>query len=298
MTDGNEKQTLPAVGCIGLGVMGRPAAMNILRAGYPLCVWARREEATKPLVAEGARAASSAKALAEVCEIIVINVSDTPDVEEVILGKNGVREGIAAGGLVIDMSTIAPSAASLIAAALSAGGVDFLDAPVSGGEAGAVAATLTFMVGGEAAAFERASPLLAAMGKTFTHVGGAGAGQVAKACNQIIIGAAMSGVAEAFRLAAANGVDLARVRQALLGGFAGGKVLEVHALRMISGDYAPGFRAALHDKDIGIALAEAESSGVPLPSAALFRRRLRQLIDGGRGDLDSSAIALAVEEEE
>lgn len=278
------------IGCIGLGIMGKPAALNLRRAGFEVGVWARRAAACEPLVAAGAAVYDSPPALAAASDVLITNVSDSPDVEAVLLGAAGAIEGLRAGSTVIDMSTIAPSVAVKICAALAEKGVDFLDAPVSGGEQGAINGVLTFMVGGSAAAFERMQPVFAAMGKTITHIGGSGAGQVAKACNQIMIASSVSGVAEAFALAEANGVDITRVREALLGGFAASKVLEVHALRMISGDYTPGFKSVLHQKDIGIALDEARAAKIKLPSAKLFQERLQRLIDDGDGELDSAAI--------
>ena len=283
------------IGYIGLGVMGRPAALNLIRAGYSVAVWARRAESCKPLAIEGAKTFDSPKALAQNCDIVVTNVSDSPDVEAVVLGENGVAAGIASGGLVIDMSTISPSSARRVAAGLAARGADFLDAPVSGGEKGAIDGTLTFMVGGKQEAFDRARPVMAAMGKTVTRIGESGAGQVAKACNQIIIGAAIGAVAEAFRLARANDADPAKIREALLGGFAASKVLETHAMRMLTGDYAPGFKARLHLKDMNIALDNARENAVPLASAELFHRRLRELVEAGDGELDSAAAAKRVD---
>lgn len=279
------------VGYIGLGIMGRPAALNVLRGGYAVSVWARRAEAMTPLLDAGARGCGSAAALAAECDMVITNLSDTPDVESVVGDMAGHLRG---GAVVADMSTIAPAAAVRMAAALESRGVDFLDAPVSGGEKGAIEGALTFMVGGRQAAFERALPVLRTMGAAITRIGGSGAGQVAKACNQIIIGGTLSAVAEAFAMARAGGADLAKIREALLGGFAASKVLEVHAQRMISGDYAPGFKAKLHKKDIGIATATAAESGVALPSAEIFLERLERLEESGGGELDSSAIAKIV----
>ena len=283
------------IGCIGLGVMGRPAALNLIRAGHAVSVWARRPESAKPLAEAGAKVYDSPKALAAACDVVVTNVSDSSDVEEVVLGTNGVAEGMASGGLVLDMSTISPSVARKVAAALEKRGVDFLDAPVSGGEKGAIDGALTFMVGGKESAFNRARPMMEAMGKTITRIGESGAGQVAKACNQIIIGATIEGVAEALRLARENGADPAKVREALMGGFASSKVLEVHAKRMLTGDYAPGFKTKLHLKDMNIALENARENGAPLPSAELFCSRLRELVEAGDGELDSAAAAKRVD---
>ena len=294
--DQNEK--IQKIGCVGLGVMGRPAALNLIRAGFSVAVWARRPESCKPLADAGAEVFESPKALAAGCDAVVTNVSDSPDVENLVLGADGIADGIARGGLVIDMSTISPSTARKVAAGLASRGADFLDAPVSGGEKGAIEGALTFMVGGAEDAFNRGLPVMRAMGKTVTRIGESGAGQVAKACNQVIIGATIGGVAEALRLARANGADPAKVREALLGGFASSKVLETHAMRMLTGDYAPGFKAKLHLKDMNIALDNARENRIPLPSAELFRGRLRRLMDAGDGELDSAAAAKMVDLEE
>ncbi len=285
------------VGCIGLGIMGLPAARNLIKAGYRLIIWARRKESLAPLLAEGATAAESPAQLAQKCDAVVTNVSDTPDVEQVLLGGDGVIDGCKPGQIIMDMSTIAPAATIAMARKFAAKGAAMLDAPVSGGEKGAIAGTLTFMVGGDPDAFRRAAPLFAAMGKTVTHIGESGSGQVAKACNQIIIGATISGVGEALRLARAMGADVEKVRAALLGGFAGSRVLEIHGKRMIDGDYAPGFKAVLHEKDVRLALAAAAESGVRLPSAELFAARLQRLIAKGEGEKDSAAAATTLEEE-
>ncbi|MBE8158771.1 MAG: NAD(P)-dependent oxidoreductase, partial [Betaproteobacteria bacterium] len=239
----------------------------------------------------------SPKALGEKSDAVVLNVSDTPDVEELALGENGLIRGMKAGGIVIDMSTIAPAAARRIAAKLAEKEIYFLDAPVSGGQKGAVDGTLTIMAGGEKSAFARALPLLQTMGKTITHVGESGAGQVVKACNQIIIGATVEGVAEAFVLAQKNGVNPAAARIALMGGFAASKVLESHGMRMLENNFAPGFKAVLHDKDMKIALECGAENGCPLPSAKLFADRMEKLIAQGGGELDSTAAYKIVVEE-
>ena len=282
-----------AVGCVGLGIMGLPAAENMRRAGYALQIYARRPQTAL----SGCPRHASPRALGENSDAVVLNVSDTPDVEELALGENGLVCGMKPGGVVIDMSTISPSAARRIAAKLAEKGVDFLDAPVSGGQKGAADGSLTIMAGGKKSAFLRALPLLQTMGKTITHVGESGAGQVVKACNQIIIGAAVEGVAEAFVLAQKNGVDVSAARAALMGGFAGGKVLEIHGLRMLEGDFAPGFKAKLHAKDMKIALENGVQNGCPLPSAKLFADRLEKLIAAGGGGLDSAAAYKIVLEE-
>ncbi len=276
------------VGCIGLGIMGLPAAKNMRNAGWPLAVYARRPQTAAALA--DASVFSSPQQLAADCRVVVLNVSDTPDVEEITLGDKGLIHGLQKGAIVIDMSTIAPAAARRIAHAMAQKGAYFLDAPVSGGQQGAIDGTLTIMVGGDQAAFSQALPLLQAMGKTITHIGDSGAGQVAKACNQIIIGATIEGVAEAFALAEKNGVSPAAVRQALLGGFAASRVLENHGQRMLDGNFAPGFKTILHHKDMKIALANGGENNLSLPSAELFLSRLRDLIKCGDENLDSSAI--------
>lgn len=287
---GAQQAAKPAVGYVGLGIMGAPCARNLLAAGFPVRVFARRPEAADPLVAAGATRHPDLPSLARACEIAITNVTDTPDVEQVVLGEGGLGGALAAGSIVIDMSTIAPSGARKIAAALAKRGIAFLDSPVSGGQKGAIAGSLAFMVGGDADAFARARAVYEAMGETVVRIGESGAGQIAKACNQVVIGATIAAVAESFRLARANGVDGARVREALAGGFAASKVLEAHGARMLADDFAPGFKAKLHQKDIRIAQNAAAESGAALDSARPFADKLRALIEDGGGDLDSSAV--------
>jgi 2-hydroxy-3-oxopropionate reductase len=279
------------VGYIGLGIMGRPCALNILRAGFPLRVWARHPESAEAVLAAGAQWCDSPADLASQVDILITNVSDTPDVKAVLLGEQGAVHGAHAGLVCVDMSTISPFGAREIASALQAHGVDFLDCPVSGGEVGAVNGTLTVMVGGREAALEKARPVLEAMGKTITRIGDSGAGQVAKACNQIAVGAGVAMVAEVIKLARACGVDPAPVRQALLGGFAASRVLDVHGQRMIDDNYAPGFKAVLHRKDMGIVLDCAHQLGIQLPAAERAAGLIDQLVQNGDGELDSAAIA-------
>jgi 2-hydroxy-3-oxopropionate reductase len=275
---------------IGLGIMGRPMALNLLRAGHSLCVHARRTASMAPLIEAGAHGCASPAEAARQAEVVFTMVSDTADVEQVILGEAGVLTGAAPGTLVADMSTISPSATRTLAARLAEGGSDMLDAPVSGGEAGAVAGTLSIMVGGSAGAFGRARPLFEVLGRNIVHVGGSGAGQIAKLCNQVVIGQTLLGVGEAFLLAKAAGVDPASVREALLGGFAQSRVLEVHGQRLLDGDYAPGFKAKLHRKDMRIVLETAHELGLGLPAAAQFAQMLNALIGQGLGELDSAAV--------
>ena len=278
------------VGYIGLGIMGRPAALNLMKAGYQVRVWARRAESMAPLEAAGASAGTSPADVAAHSDVVFINVSDTPDVEEVILGAGGIMNGAREGSVVVDMSTISPIATIALAARLGETGVEMLDAPVSGGEQGAVSGTLSFMVGGKAEVFERVLPLFEVMGKNIIHCGGAGAGQVTKACNQIVITQTIAAVGEAFVFARRNGVDPANVRQALLGGFAGSKVLEAHGQRMLDHDFDPGFKARLHRKDMRIVLDTAAELGIPVPGAAVGAQYINALVGGGEGELDSSAI--------
>ena len=279
---------------IGLGIMGRPMALNLLHAGHSLHVHARRTESMTPLVEAGAIGYPSPEEAARQAEVIFTMVSDTPDVEQVILGgaegSGGVLAGARPGTLVIDMSTISPAATRCLAARARELGVDMLDAPVSGGEAGAIAGSLSIMVGGSAAAFARALPLLQVLGHNIVHIGHHGAGQVAKACNQVVIAQTLLGVGEAFVLARASGVDPAKVREALLGGLAGSRVLDVHGQRLLDANYAPGFRARLHQKDMRIVLDAGAELGIALPGAAQFAQLLNVLIGRGLGDLDSSAV--------
>lgn len=283
------------VGFIGLGLMGRPMALNLLKAGYAVHVWARREATLAPLLAAGATAADSPAALAREVEVLITMVADAPDVEQIAFGPQGVIEGARPGLILIDMSTIAPAAAQAIATRLAAHGVTMLDAPVSGGEVGAIAGTLTIMVGGPAEAFERARPLFEAMGRSVTHIGEAGAGQVAKACNQIITGVGVAAVAEALNFAAASGVDGARVREALLGGFAYSKILENHGQRMLDRNFKPGFKAWMHQKDLRIVMEEAHRLGLALPAAAISAQLFNAMVGSGLGEEDSIAVLKLLE---
>jgi 2-hydroxy-3-oxopropionate reductase len=281
---------METVGYIGLGIMGRPAALNLVRAGYTVQVYARRAESMTPLIEAGATACGSPAEVAAKAEIVFTNVSDTPDVEQVILGKDGVVEGVRDGSVVVDMSTIAASVTREIAARLKERGADMLDAPVSGGEKGAIDGTLSIMVGGDEKIFERVKPLFEVMGKNIVLIGGNGAGQVAKACNQVVIAQAISAIGEAYLLARKSGVDPFKVRDALLGGFAGSKALESHGLRMLERNFAPGFKARLHHKDMRIVLDEAQKLGLSLPGAAMVTQYLNALMGGDMGEDDSISI--------
>jgi 2-hydroxy-3-oxopropionate reductase len=285
------------VGFVGLGLMGRPMARNLLATGFPLAVHSRSSPPVDELVALGATRASSPAGVAAASDVVITMLPDTPDVEAVLFGQGGVAEGIREGSLVIDMSTIDPIATRGYAERLEGLGVAMLDAPVSGGEIGAMEGTLSIMVGGPEEAFGRALPLLRAMGGTIVHVGAAGAGQVTKACNQLVVASAVEAVAEALVLAATAGVDPAKVREALLGGFAGSKVLELHGRRMLDGDFAPGFRAALMAKDGRIVLKAAEALGAPIPAFRAVAERLEAMLPAGRGDTDYAALVTLLEDE-
>ncbi len=283
------------IGFIGLGIMGRPMAINLCQAGYSLTVYARRSEMMQPLIAAGAVSCNSPQAVAAQSDIVITMVSDTHDVEQVILGENGVIYGARADSLIIDMSSIAALATRKIAQTLAEKHIEMLDAPVSGGDKGAIAGTLSIMVGGKKHAFERAKPLFEVMGSNIVHIGDNGAGQVAKTCNQILVSQTIAAVGEALILAKAAGVDPARVRSALLGGFASSKILEVHGQRMLTRQFEPGFKTKLHQKDIKIALQTAHDLGVALPGSALSAQYLNALVGTGQSELDSAAIILILE---
>lgn len=278
------------IGFIGLGIMGRPMALNLVRAGYPLRVYARRPECSSPLVEAGAVACGSPQEVAEAADIIITIVSDTGDVEEVLLGELGVIHTARPGSLVIDMSTISPEATRRFAAKLAAQEITMLDAPVSGGEQGAIDGTLSIMVGGSEKAFQHALPCLEAMGRNIVRIGDNGAGQVAKACNQVLMAQSLAAIGEAFLLAEASGVDAMKVREALLGGFAYSKALESHGLRMLEGQYRPGFKTRLHHKDMCIAMQTAAELGISLPGAALAGQYLNSAMEQGMAEDDSISI--------
>lgn len=283
------------VGFIGLGLMGRPLALHLAAAGHHLHLWARRPASLEPFRDVAATCHASPEALAAQAEVVFTMVADAPDVEAVLLGAEGVAAGAKPGLTVVDMSTIAPAAAQAIGAQLAARGIDFLDAPVSGGETGAIAATLTIMVGGDAAVFERVKPLFEKMGKSVTLIGGCGAGQVAKACNQILTGVGVAAVAEALNFATKSGVDAARVREALLGGFAYSRILENHGARMLARQFKPGFKAWMHQKDLRIVMNEAHRLGMALPSTAATAQVFNALVGSGLGDEDSVAVLKLLE---
>lgn len=280
----------PVVGFIGLGVMGEPMARNVLKAGFRLVVHNRSRGKVDALVAAGAEAGGSPRGVAERAKIVLMCLPDAPDVQKVMAGPDGVLAGISPGQVIVDMSTSSASLARELAAQVAALGATLLDAPVSGGEIGAKQGTLSIMVGGDLAALERARPVLLAMGKTIVHVGEAGAGQVCKSCNQIVVALTMAGVAEALLLAAKAGVDPAKVREVLLGGAAQSRVLEQHGQRMLDRNFAPGFRARLQHKDLRLALGAGRDFGSPLPLTSLVHEFFTGLVATGRGDLDHAAL--------
>jgi len=284
------------IGFIGLGIMGKPMARNLLKAGYPLVVHNRSRASVEELSREGARAAGSPQEVAQGSDVVITMLPDSPDVEQVVLGAKGVIEGVRQGMLLVDMSTVAPSTSLKLHRAMAERQVQALDAPVSGGEIGAREATLSIMVGGDEGAFQRALPILQAMGKNIVRVGGPGAGQVAKACNQVIVALTIQAVAEALTLARKCGVDPGKVREALLGGFAQSRILEVHGKRMIDRAFQPGFRMRLHRKDLAIALQTGKEQGVALLATAQAAELMDSLLAQGKGELDHSGLALLVEQ--
>ena len=283
------------IGFIGPGIMGGPMALNLMKGGHKLWVYARRPEAAQALVKAGATACASPADVAKQADVIFLIVSDTPDVESVIFAENGVATGARKGSVVVDMSTISPTATKVFAEKLAKRGVDMLDAPVSGGEGGAISGTLSIMVGGKAPVFERVKPLFELMGKNIVLVGDNGSGQVAKACNQIVVAVTIEAVSEALTFARKNGADAAKVRDALMGGFAGSKVMEVHGKRMLDNEFKPGFKVGLHQKDMRIVMETAHQLGVALPAAALVTQHLNALMGTGDKELDSAAVVKVVE---
>jgi len=284
------------IGFIGLGIMGQPMARNLLKAGYPLVVHNRSRAAVEALAAEGAQTAMSSKEVAEQSDIVITMLPDSPDVEQVVLGPDGVAEGIRAGSLFVDMSTIAPGTARKVYETLQEKKVESLDAPVSGGEVGAKGATLSIMVGGTEAAFQRAMPVFEVMGKNIVLIGGPGAGQVTKACNQIVVGITIQAVSEALIMARKSGVDPAKVREALLGGFAQSRILDLHGQRIIDRTFQPGFRVRLHRKDLAIALQTGREVSLPLMLTSQVAELMNAMIARGDGDLDHSGLAHLLEQ--
>ena len=286
------------VGFIGLGIMGKPMVRNLVKAGHDLVVHNRSRGPVEELVAESPRisAADSPQEVAAQTDIVITMLPDSPDVRAVVFGENGLRDALKPGSLLVDMSTIAPATSQEVHAALTERGVGALDAPVSGGDMGAIAGTLSIMVGGSEEDFARAKPLFEAMGKTIVLVGGPGAGQVVKACNQVVVALNYSAVSEALVLGAKAGVDPEKIVQVLSGGLAASRVLELKGPTMLQRQFAPGFRVNLQRKDLGIALATGREQGVPLPMTALVSQLYEMLAAAGRGDLDHSSL-VTIEED-
>ncbi len=282
------------VGFVGLGIMGRPMALNLRKGGHALFLHSR-SGVPRELVDAGGRACTSGKEVAEHAEVVFTMVPATADVEQVVFGEGGVAEGLSPGKLVVDMSSISPVETRSFAEGVRTLGCEWVDAPVSGGEVGARAATLTIMVGATEAAFARVRPLLELLGKNVTHVGGHGAGQVAKVANQIVVGLTIEAVAEALLFASKAGVDPAKVRQALLGGFASSRVLELHGERMIQRRFEPGARVELHQKDLELALSGARAMGLALPGTAVVQQLFNACRAQGGGAWDHSALVKALE---
>jgi 2-hydroxy-3-oxopropionate reductase len=285
----------PKIGFIGLGIMGRPMSKNLLKAGYELVVYDIVPAGVEDVAKAGARSTGSNKEVAEASDVVITMLPDSPDVEAAYLGPGGVFEGLHSGLTLIDMSSISPVTARKVAAMAAEKGVEMLDAPVSGGDVGAINATLSIMVGGKQAVFERCKPIFEVLGKNINLVGESGAGQVCKAANQIVVALTIDAVAEALVFAQKAGVDPARVRQALMGGFAQSRILEVHGQRMLDRNFSPGFRVRFHIKDLNIALSTGREYGASLPGTALAMEILKSLEATGHGNDDHSSIARYIE---
>ncbi|MCB9946468.1 MAG: 2-hydroxy-3-oxopropionate reductase [Rhodospirillaceae bacterium] len=286
---------MSTIGFIGLGIMGRPMAGHLIDGGHKLVTVQHSSAIPQELVDKGITICSSAREVAQRSDIVITMVPDTPQVAETLFGAGGVAEGLDPGMLVIDMSSISPIETKAFAARINDAGCDYLDAPVSGGEVGAKAATLTIMVGGPEAAFERAKPLFERMGKNITLVGGNGDGQTCKVANQIIVALTIEAVGEALVFASKAGADPARVRQALMGGFASSKILEIHGQRMIDRTFNPGFRIELHQKDLNLALSGARALGVSLPNTATAQELFNACTANGGAGWDHSGLVKALE---
>ena len=283
------------LGFIGVGIMGKPMAGHLVKAGHKVLVYDVNAAAVQELAAKGAVACKSGKEVAEKTGIIIIMVPDTPDVEAVLFGKGGLAEGLKAGSIVVDMSSISPIATKEFAKRLAGMGVQMLDAPVSGGQVGAENATLSIMVGGEPGVFEKIKPYFELMGKNIVHIGGNGDGQTCKVANQIVVALTIEAVAEALLFASKAGADPVKVRSALLGGFAQSRILDLHGERMIKRTFNPGFRIRLHQKDLNLALQAARSMGLSLPNTATTQELFNAVAAQGGIDLDHSALVFALE---
>jgi 2-hydroxy-3-oxopropionate reductase len=283
------------IGFIGLGAMGKPMTRNLMKAGYPVNVLTRTRSKIEDLLAEGATWYSTPKEIAQKSDVVITMLPDTPDVVQVVAGRDGVFDGGRLGMLIIDMSTISPIAVRKLAGEAEERGCDFLDAPVSGGESGAKNGTLSIMVGGKEATFHRALPVFQAMGKTILHIGESGAGQITKAANQILTSIHSEAVAEALVFAARAGVDPVKVRQALMGGSAYSRILETHGQKMIDRNFKPGFRMRLHRKDLDITVEAGKAYGAALPVTSKVRELMTETLKDGQGDMDNSSIILLLE---
>jgi len=283
------------LGFIGLGIMGKPMAGHLLAAGHTVYVHNRSQASVRELAAKGAVACTSGKEVAQKSDVIIIMVPDTPDVEAVLFGKDGVADGIRAGSIVVDMSSISPIATKEFAQKLSASGVRMLDAPVSGGQVGAENATLSIMVGGEPEVFEKIKPYFEILGKNIVYIGGNGDGQTCKVANQIVVALTIEAVGEALLFASKAGADPRKVREALLGGFAQSRILDLHGERMIGRNFNPGFRIRLHQKDLNLALQGARELGLSLPNTSIAQEMFNAVAAQGNSDLDHSAMVLALE---
>lgn len=283
------------LGFIGLGIMGKPMAGHLLKAGHEVSIYDLNPASVQDLASKGAQASRSNREVARRSEIIFIIVQDTPDVEAVLFGKEGLTEGLKAGSIVVDMSSISPIATKEFAKKLGAMNVKMLDAPVSGGQVGAENASLSIMVGGEAEIFEKIKPYFQLMGKNIVHVGGNGDGQTCKVANQIIVALNIEAVAEALLFASKAGADPVKVRAALMGGFAHSRILELHGEKMLNRTFKPGFRIRLHQKDLNLALQSARSMGLSLPNTATAQELFNAVAAQGGIDLDHSAMLLALE---
>ncbi len=287
--------TKPTIGYIGLGLMGKPMAHNILKAGYPVVVHNRSQGAVNELVAGGAEKAQTPNEIAQRTEIVFTNLPDSPDVEKVFLGENGLIEGVRPGMILIDNSTIKPSSARMIAERMAVKGVACLDAPVSGGDIGAINGTLTIMVGGPEDAFKTALPILEVIGKTITHIGPSGTGQITKCANQIMVAAQMVAMGELLILAKKSGADPQKVAQAIKGGAAQCWSLDVKTPRLFEGNRAPGFKAYMQAKDLGIVMDTARQYGIPLPGTAANTQLFIAMLEMGMAELDNSAVIGVIE---
>jgi 2-hydroxy-3-oxopropionate reductase len=285
----------PKIGFIGLGIMGRPMAKHLLDAGHELVVHDVNSEPVQELVSAGAEAASSPREIAEKSHVIITMLPDSPDVQLVALGSDGLIKGVSKGDIYVDMSTIAPSVAAAVAEAMGEKGVRCLDAPVSGGDVGAINATLSIMVGGDEATFNEMLPVFEVMGKTVTLCGPSGAGQTVKACNQIQVALNIVGMAEALVLGSKAGVDPAIIHQVLSGGYAQSRVSDVRGPRVIQGDFQPGFRGRFHFKDLNIVMKTGNDYGVPLPVTSLVHELFAAMLAAGRGDLDHTGVITVLE---